>query len=1014
MAIMKHSPALWTISLLMAVSSIVLPADAQYSGGSGTALDPYQIATAADLIALGETPADYDKHFLLTTDIDLDPNLPGRKVFDKAVIGFGTNVSGLFGGTRFSGFFDGSGHTVSHLTITGDNYVGLFGYLTSGAEVKDLGVVDVNATGSGYVIGGLVGVNAALVTRCYSTGTVSGKSVVGGLVGYNGGTLTQCYSTGAVSGKSVVGGLVGNNGSAVTDCYSTGAVSGSMDVGGLGGANMNTGLVTQCYSSGAVSGAGQYSSVGGLLGDNEGDVANCYSSGAVRVTGQYSSVGGLAGYNNGTMNQCYSSGTVSGTGQYSSVGGLVGYTDLGSVTSSFWDTQTSGQATSSGGTGKTTAQMQTAKTFLDAGWDFVGETKSGTEDTWKISEGLGYPRLWWEKYSGGSGTAQDPYQIATAADLIALGETPADYDKHFLLTADIDLDPNLPGRNVFDKGVIAPDTDPKKVDFQGIPFIGVFDGNGHRISHLTLKGEGYLGLFGQLGYGAAVRKLGVVAVNITGSGDLVGGLAAENFGAVTQCYSTGTVSGTGQYGPVGGLVGGNGGVVIQCYSTGAVIGTGQYGLVGGLVGLTGGRVIQCYSTGLVGEGSGGLVGDGYAEAGSPPKVIACFWDTQSSGQTTSWGGGTGLTTAQMQTASTFLDAGWDFVGAIEDGKSQIWQMPEGGGYPVLAVFNGYTPPRLQGAGAPQDPYTVSDALELGAMVYYSPYAHYHLTASIDLSGIHWRTAVIPWFAGTFDSSNHTISNLAVNGECDLGLFAILGSGAAVRDLGVVDVNVVGSGARVGGLAGYIEDDAVTLTHCYTTGRVSSTDGSVGGLVGQSGEHHSAGGSVTQCYSTCAVSGTGDSVGGLVGFSMGDVTQCHSTGAVGGKDYVGGLLGYGSATNCYSTGPVSGKDCAGGLLGYGGATNCYSSGPVVGSGKRVGGLVGENDGSVTACFWDTQTSGQTTSAGGTGRTTAQMQTAKTFLDAGWDFVGETANGGEDLWWIDEGKDYPRLWWEAPGK
>jgi hypothetical protein len=62
------------------------------------------------------------------------------------------------------------------------------------------------------------------------------------------------------------------------------------------------------------------------------------------------------------------------------------------------------------------------------------------------------------KYSGGSGTAQAPYQISTAADLIALGETPADYDKHFLLTADIDLDPKLPGRKVFDKAVIEPET----------------------------------------------------------------------------------------------------------------------------------------------------------------------------------------------------------------------------------------------------------------------------------------------------------------------------------------------------------------------------------------------------------------------------------------------------------------------------------------------------------------------------------------------------------------------------
>jgi hypothetical protein len=63
------------------------------------------------------------------------------------------------------------------------------------------------------------------------------------------------------------------------------------------------------------------------------------------------------------------------------------------------------------------------------------------------------------KYSGGTGEPNDPYQIATAADLIALGEDPNDYGKHFILMADIDLDPNLPGRTVFDRAVIAPDTD---------------------------------------------------------------------------------------------------------------------------------------------------------------------------------------------------------------------------------------------------------------------------------------------------------------------------------------------------------------------------------------------------------------------------------------------------------------------------------------------------------------------------------------------------------------------------
>ncbi|MCX5645789.1 MAG: hypothetical protein NTZ17_14095 [Phycisphaerae bacterium] len=125
----------------MAVCFVALPATAKYTGGSGTAQDPYQIATAADLIALGETPADYDKHFLLTADIDLDPKLPGRKVFDKAVIAPDVNETNewrLFDGTPFTGMFDGNGHTISHLTIKGSYYVGLFGQLGSGAEVKDL------------------------------------------------------------------------------------------------------------------------------------------------------------------------------------------------------------------------------------------------------------------------------------------------------------------------------------------------------------------------------------------------------------------------------------------------------------------------------------------------------------------------------------------------------------------------------------------------------------------------------------------------------------------------------------------------------------------------------------------------------------------------------------------------------------------------------------------------------------------------------------------------------------
>jgi hypothetical protein len=140
------------------------------------------------------------------------------------------------------------------------------------------------------------------------------------------------------------------------------------------------------------------------------------------------------------------------------------------------------------------------------------------------------------KYSGGSGTAQDQYQIATAADLIALGETPTDYDKHFLLTAGIDLDPKLIGQRVFDKAVISPDMEAAKGSFQGTPFSGVFRGDGHAISYLSIQGKDYVRLFGELGSEAEVRNLRAVDVDIARS-SVCGGLQGAGSGAVTQCGS---------------------------------------------------------------------------------------------------------------------------------------------------------------------------------------------------------------------------------------------------------------------------------------------------------------------------------------------------------------------------------------------------------------------------------------------------------------------------------------------
>ena len=284
------------------------------------------------------------------------------------------------------------------------------------AQIKDLGLIapDINAEAAGHV-GSLVGlVSFGTITNCYvEGGSVSGDDYVGGLVGWNHGNINNCYSTCNVSGDDVIGGLVGHNDATITDCSAGGEVFGRNYVGGLAGRNSGTiknssatGIVTgeNRYHGGLIgnnsgplincSAAGDVSGdvlVGGLVGDSRDPISNCYATGDVFGT---EFVGGLAGTNHDSIINCYANGGVSGT---TYVGGLVGYKiDDATVSTSFWNIETSGQTTSDGGMGKTTAEMQTADTFLDAGWDFVGETTNGTEDIWWIFEGQDYPRLWWE------------------------------------------------------------------------------------------------------------------------------------------------------------------------------------------------------------------------------------------------------------------------------------------------------------------------------------------------------------------------------------------------------------------------------------------------------------------------------------------------------------------------------------------------------------------------------------------------------------------------------------------
>ena len=319
-----------------------------------------------------------------------------------------------------------------------------------------------------------------------------------------------------------------------------------------------------------------------------------------------------------------------------------------------------------------------------------------------------------------------------------------------------------------------------------------------------------------------------------------------------------------------------------------------------------------------------------------------------------------------------------------------------------------------GSGTENDPFLIRTAEQMNAIGASRGDwdKHFQLRADIDL-GEYTGTAyniigtegMDGSFKGLFDGNDHTISNLSINSprEKYTGLFGYM-TGEVVN-LGLINPEVFSQGRHVGALAGHLF--AGTITRCYAEGANVWGDDYIGGLVG------SCSGRINRSYSTGSV--TGDSyVGGLIGIvNDGTVNMCYSKASVSGNREVGGFAGktaheQGVISNCYATGGVDGDTYVGGLVGQvqsGRAFNSYSTGSVSGN-QFVGGFTGNIRvlGSVIHCFWDTETSGWSTSPGGTGKTTIEMQTITTFSDAGWDFNA--------IWTICAGMNYPVLLWQIP--
>ena len=242
------------------------------SNGSYTVTSADGLMNVAELVNGGKT----DINITLDKDIDLT---------GKEWTPIGTGYS-----NKYTGTFDGGGHTIKGLTVTtNDQFVGLFGSIGYAGTVKNVMMEDVQITSnrsSGFA-GGVAGYSDGTIENCSVSGSVSGTVYVGGVVGAQWeGSITGCSSSATVKGMVYVGGVVGQpNGNTITltACYATGNViieiAPKKNIAGGGLVGMNAGSILACYATGNVTSTGSstgYVHIGGLLGDTYTTVTACY------------------------------------------------------------------------------------------------------------------------------------------------------------------------------------------------------------------------------------------------------------------------------------------------------------------------------------------------------------------------------------------------------------------------------------------------------------------------------------------------------------------------------------------------------------------------------------------------------------------------------------------------------------------------------------------------------------------------------------------------------------------
>ena len=586
------------------------------SSGAGTKENPYQISTADELrwfagLVNGTLTDGTAKNTaacaVLTTNIDLGGA-------DWTPIGSKSN--------RYTGTFDGAGHTISNLKVDNSSadYQGFVGYLGSGGAIQNLTLDESCSVTGSYYVGGICGRNYGTIKNCYNSASVSGSMYVGGVCGSSAsGTITNCANGGAVTDGDYVGGVCGYNFSTIKNCYNTGTVSGAWYVGGVCGYNRST--IESCYNTGTVGGS---SYVGGVCGLNykNSTITKCYWLNTAYT-------GNGIGSDNGTSENV----AARTAEQFAS--GEVCWLLNGSASEnvSWYQNLNNGQTVD-----KYPVPDSSHGTVYHA--TIQGEEVYSNSP---VCSGHQYDADGVCTLCGGYQPAElngDVYEISNAgqlfwfAGLVNGDHTQAEFDSQNVAASAVLLN------NI----TIPADMAWTPIGNASTIYTGTFDGQNHTISGMTIENaESYSGLFGNVTgtvrdftvtgsititgdetvsrVGGAVGSLGIstaggtvsgvtsdVDITVSAGNDHIGGVVGsmpENSSpTVESCVYTGDINITVAAGSVAGVVGYiRTGTIQNCANQGGISVSGSGGgSVGGILGYCNNKSIKitaCYNTGII-------------------------------------------------------------------------------------------------------------------------------------------------------------------------------------------------------------------------------------------------------------------------------------------------------------------------------------------------------------------------------------------------------------------------------